>query len=213
MIASLFARLEREAILQALSVDVDAEIAHQRTLTSAVIDSLAAKFNKRREANIAELRNVNTVAIALRRQAHNVLGRALGELRRTLFQVAEPQIFITEGGLDRDNAHWYRFEVGRSAKVSGKFANLNEAHYFVKASIRLQRERLIFVTSFHHIGRDLSGIMEATAFSQLESFEDSEDRESVHRTWSSAHWNHSFLHIGQTQKRLRMHLHVGWMLP
>jgi Fic family protein len=48
-LASMFARLERNAILQALSVDADAEESHQRTLTSAVIDSLAAKFNKRRE--------------------------------------------------------------------------------------------------------------------------------------------------------------------
>ena len=41
------------------------------------------------------------------------------------------------------------------------------------------RERLIFVTSFHHIGRELSGIMEATAFAKLESFEESDDREHV----------------------------------
>jgi hypothetical protein len=29
------------------------------------------------------------------------------------------------------------------------------------------------------VGRELTGIMEATAFSRLESYEDSEDRESV----------------------------------
>ncbi len=43
----------------------------------------------------------------------------------------------------------------------------------------MERERLVFVTSFHHVGRELSGIMEATAFARLESFEESEDRESV----------------------------------
>jgi hypothetical protein len=37
----------------------------------------------------------------------------------------------------------------------------------------------VFVTSFHHVGRELSGIMEATAFATLESFEDSEDRRSA----------------------------------
>ena len=40
------------------------------------------------------------------------------------------------------------------------------------------------MTSFHHIGRERSGIMEATAFSQLESFEDSDDRESVSQDFS-----------------------------
>jgi len=54
-----------------------------------------------------------------------------------------------------------------------------ENHYFVKASIRAERERLVLVTSFHHVGRELSGIMEATVFAQLESYEDSDDRKSV----------------------------------
>ena len=41
----------------------------------------------------------------------------------------------------------------------------------------MERERLVFVVSFHHVGRDLTGIMEATAFARLESFEDSDDRD------------------------------------
>jgi hypothetical protein len=59
------------------------------------------------------------------------------------------------------------------------FVDFSEDHYFVKASIRAARERLVFVTSFHHVGRELTGVMEATSFSRLESYEDSEDRESV----------------------------------
>src|SRR5262249_7512490 len=80
---------------------------------------------------------------------------------------------------DLGNAHWYKFEVVQSAKDAGTFANFAEDHYFVKASIQIDRERLVLVTSFHHVGRELSGIMEATAFAKLESFEDSEDRQLV----------------------------------
>ena len=40
------------------------------------------------------------------------------------------------------------------------------------------------MVSFHHVGRDLTGIMEATAFSTLESYEDSEDRELVNESFS-----------------------------
>jgi hypothetical protein len=40
------------------------------------------------------------------------------------------------------------------------------------------------VISFHHVGRELSGIMEATAFSKLESFEASEDGGSVNERFS-----------------------------
>jgi Fic family protein len=58
-LAMIFARLERAAILQALRVDADAELARQPTLTSAVISSLADKFAKRKELKVAELRHVN----------------------------------------------------------------------------------------------------------------------------------------------------------
>ena len=67
----------------------------------------------------------------------------------------------------------------KSANEVGKYANFTEAHYFLKATIRAERERLVFVVSFHHVGRELSGVMEVTAFAKLESFEGSEDRESV----------------------------------
>jgi Fic family protein len=177
VLASIFARLERTAIMQALSVDVDAEISHQRTLTSAVIESLAQKFGRRREEKHAELRRVNALAAALRTRARWQLEQAFSELEDPLSDLAAPQINFADGGPDRGNAHWYRFEVGQSATKAGKFANFSESHYFVKASIRVDRERLVFVTSFHHVGRELSGIMEATAFSRLESYEDSDDRE------------------------------------
>jgi hypothetical protein len=178
-LASIFARLERTAILQALSVNADAEVSHQKTLTSAVIENLAEKFNKRREEKLAALRRVNEVAMTLRTQAHNAIESSFRELREPVSKIGEPEVRITDGGPDRGNAHWYRFEVGRSATEAGKFANFVEHHYFVKASMRAGRERLIFVTSFHHVGRELSGVMEATAFSKLESFEQSDDRDSV----------------------------------
>lgn len=178
-LAALFARLERTAILQALSVDADTEISHDRALTTAVIANLANRFGKRLQQKHAELRKVNDVAIALRVRTRNTLEDLLTKLRYTVAQVADPEIHMTDGGPDRENAHWYKFEVGQTANKAGKYANFTEAHYFVKASFRAKRERLIFVVSFHHVGRELSGIMEATAFARLESFEDSDDRQHV----------------------------------
>jgi Fic family protein len=178
-LAGIFARLERGAILQALSVDAEAEISQQQTLTAAVIGSLSDKFSKRRFQKLAELRQVNSVAISLREQAGIALERSIGELERAVNAVGDPETFVRNGGADQGTAHWYRFEVATTAREAGKFANFAENHYFVKASVRVARERLVFVVSFHHVGRELTGIMEATAFSQLESFEDSEDRQSV----------------------------------
>jgi Fic family protein len=183
-LAEIFARLERNAILQALSVDADAEISHQTSLTSAVIGSLADKFGKRRIRKLAELRQVNSVALGLRARSRTLLEQYFTEFGATLNELGEPRIAINDGGPDRGNAHWYKFEVVQSAKEAGKFANFDEDHYFIKASIRVNRERLIFVVSFHHVGRELSGIMEATAFSKLESYEESDDRESVSERFS-----------------------------
>ena len=155
-LAALFARLQRAAILEALSVDADAEVAQERRLTSAVIESLTAKFNKRREDKDTEFRRVNDLAARLRGRTRKALEETLCELKGPISQLAEPKIHMTEGGPDCQNAHWYKFEVVQSANEAGKYANFEEDHYFVKASMRVDRERLIFVTSFHHVGRELS---------------------------------------------------------
>lgn len=183
-LASLFARLERKAILEALSVDPTSDLSLQKTVTSAVIQSLADKL-KRRESKVAELGKVNGVAQALRAQARNVLQTALDGFKLLVSEGAKPEIHIVNGGPDRENAHWYKFEVRQSAKETAKFVNFAEDHYFIEASISVERERLVFVTSFHHIGRELSGIMEATAFSTLESPEGYEHRKSDSRNFFS----------------------------
>ena len=156
-------------------MDADAEISHQRTLTAAVIESLAEKIGRRRQAKQADLRKVNGVALALRARTRKAVEQAFSQLAKPVADVGEPAIHMTDGGPDRGNAHWYRYEVIKSAKEAEKFANFTEEHYFLKASMRVVRERLVFVVSFHHVGRELSGIMEGTAFARLESFEDSDD--------------------------------------
>lgn len=178
-LARIFARLERAAILQALSVDADADISRQRSLTSAVLQSLQHKFGKRRAEKDAQLRAVNGVALALRSQAKLVLENTSRELRDAISQISSTEARVLEGGADRDTGHWYKHEVVKSANESGKFANFSENHYFARATVRSGREQLVFVVSLHHVGRELSGVMEATAFARLESFEDSDERQLI----------------------------------
>lgn len=184
LLAGILARLEQNAILQALSIDVDAGIERERPVTEAVISSIADKLAKRKQRKTAELRRVNEVARELRACALASLQSSFSQMEATLADVGPTQVRVDIGGPDYGNAHWYKFEVVTTAKAAAKFANFAEDHYFVKASIRAERERLIFVCSFHHVGRELTGIMEATAFSRLESFEDSADRESVEEKFS-----------------------------
>ncbi len=178
-LATLFARLERSAIMEALSVDADTEIAQERKLTPAVIKNLAAKFYRRREEKDTELRLVDKLAMGLRKRTRGLLENAIGEFSNSVSQFVEPDIHITDGGPDHQNPHWYKYDVIQSNAQKGKFINFNENHYFSKASIRVDLERLVFIVSFHHVGRDLTGIMEVTAFSQLESYEQPDDRDRV----------------------------------
>ncbi len=178
-IASMFARLERNEILRALSVDADVELSHQQSLTSAVIGALADKFSRRKEQKVAKLRQVNSLALTLRGRAEATLALSLKEITKAVAELSAARIDMYLGGTDRGSAHWYKSEVLQSAKNAHKFVIFAEDHYFTKGSIRIGPERLVFVVSFHHVGRELSGFMEATAFSKLESFEGEEDRESM----------------------------------
>ena len=184
MLAEMFAQLERQTILEALSVDIDAEISHHSSVTAAVIENLTDRFSKRKSRKLAELRSVNDVAIELRSKTHKALAKFIDTFEPTLKQIGEVKRSATDGGPDRSNGHWYRFEVLKSATDAKTFANLSENHYFVKESIQVNRERLVFIVSFHHVGRELTGVMEATAFMQLLSYDDSDEGDSPSRRFS-----------------------------
>ena len=96
---------------------------------------------------------MNALAQGLQHRTRSLLEEALSQLKKSVSQIASADIHISEGGPDQGNAHWYKFEVIQSARQAGTYVNFDEAHYFIKASIRVERERLIFVTSFHHVGR------------------------------------------------------------
>ena len=174
-LVKLFSTLEKNAILQALSLDVEAETQTERTLTSSVIASLEAKFNQRRAAKRQELLRVNDVALQLRTIAHDTIETQLNELADRVFDRDQrPEFFIVEGGPDHNNSHWYKFELTSLNEASNKWINFNEGQYFVKASVRYERVRLVFVVSFHHIGKELTGVMETSSFAQIETYDEAE---------------------------------------
>ncbi len=107
-LAELFSRLERNAILQALSVDADADISNQKSLTSAVIGALADKFGRRKSQKLTELRRVNTVARDLRGSAGKIVSDSFAELEPTLAQMGITKQHVTLGGPEQQNAHWYK---------------------------------------------------------------------------------------------------------
>ena len=164
-----FARLERNTILQAVSVDPVAVPESDRRLTSAVIKSVQEKF-KKRSMRTTDLRNVDVVAIELREQARVALQNPFEEFEKTIGYSDPPGQFIEIGKSDRTNGYRYETEILNWAQRAGKFANPIENRYFIEASIRHEREELMFAVFFYHVGRELTGIMEATAFFRLRNF-------------------------------------------
>jgi hypothetical protein len=175
----IFAGLERNAILQALSVNAEADISHQQSLTSAVIGSLADKFNRRKQSRDAELLSVNDKALLLRQIAHDFILSKLGNLKEAVPINRAVSIIVIDGGPENDKSHWYRNDVIRTAQAAQKFVNFDQNHYFAQGSIKLGGDRLKFIVSFHHVGVILNGIMEATAFAKLQFDDDPEDGESA----------------------------------
>jgi Fic family protein len=189
----LYAALEKNAILKALSLNTTKSEFQQRTITQSVIESIAQKRWKQKVQKRNELLRVNPAAQDLRSLAERVISETLNQVALEAFEPDEaPRVFVLSGGPDHGNAHWYKYEVTQlnremSTRVKGKviapqkpekWINFDEDHYFVKGTIREKDTRLIFVVSLHHIGRELTGVMEASAFAQIETYDEANDSDS-----------------------------------
>jgi len=164
-LAEMFSRLERNAILQALSVERLGPVAG----TSAAIAALTVKIGKRNSSELTELRRVNSVAELLKVQASTIIARSFEELEPALSHLGSPVLAVSSDGLSMQEAAVYQDEVWRSASEVEIFANFAEEHHFVSGLIRVNTASLSFVLSLHHIGREVTGIMQAIAFSKLGS--------------------------------------------
>ena len=168
-LVSLFVRLEKTAILQALSIDADSEESYQRSVTDAMIDALSDRFRQRSQKRQVDLSQVNAKARDFRGVAHTTIEMTLERLKVALAPLTAADVALFDGGTDQGNPHWYRWQIVDAAQDAKSFANFEEDHYFVKATIRTDQLRLSFVVSCHHVGRVPSGIMQAIAFATLES--------------------------------------------
>ncbi len=177
-LVNLFVRLEKASIMQALgAATVESEPAEIPTLVDQIIGGIADKVHGRKEAEEEQLREVNTVAVALRERAHGFLAEKAAGLREAGLDV-DPRLDL--GGPD-GNEHWYKAQVTRTAQEAHQWVNFNENRYLVKLSVNpgpfFRGPRLVFVVSLHHVGRQLSGVMAATSFAEIQYYGEDEDTE------------------------------------
>lgn len=172
-LARLFADIEKKTILEALSIASDTKPAI--AVFDQISDAIAEKLRKRKLEKEERLRCVNTVAQNLQ----TVLIEHLKSLAHKVIQQINDSadlhigIQVLAGGPDQTHQgkpteHWYHFQVIKSAQETNHRVNFNEHHYFVRT--RLSAEGipwLSYVISFHHIGEELSGVMEITSFAEI----------------------------------------------
>ena len=179
--------LERQIIVEALREDTT-EIASP--VFSQVLEHVAQLAEQQVESEQAELRKVDQVALRLRDSAKKFLDDRSQEISKRLADSNFEVYAATEwGGPDNYKEHWYYSQIVQTAnQVQVKhWVNFNESRYFAKLSVNPQAPsnapRLVFVISLHHLGRQLTGVMAATAFAQIfRNDEPESDREEEANT-------------------------------
>ena len=171
----LFAEIEKKTILEALSVAPDTK--PSVAIVEDIADAIALKLTRRKEEVAQKLRRVNVVAENLQKSLEAHLLSLANNVRNKLNATGDIGIGVQviPGGPDqlsrgKPTEHWYDFQVITTAQETNQHVNFDEHHYFVRA--RLSAEGLpwlTFVVSFHHVGQELSGVMEVTAFAEISS--------------------------------------------
>ncbi len=174
-LVELMVRLEKDTIMQALKAgEPEPALAQEANLVAQVIDHIADRVARRRRATAERMRRVNDVALNLRDRGERSLDRLAQEASVGLREKAGISVspYVESGGPDSANEHWYRHQISRAADESGYWANLTERKYFVKLTLNpspgSRTPRLVLVISLHHVGRQLTGIMVAAPFVEIE---------------------------------------------
>ena len=169
----LFAEIEKKTMLQAISLPRDSK--PSTAVLKDVAEAIGSKLRRRKAEITQKLRNVNTIAEKLQGFAEAYM-RSLAQDVAT--QVSESAGLVVRTQVIRGGPHqlynyqptehWYHFQVTKTAQETNNKINFNESHYFVRT--RLSGDSfpwLTFVLSLHHVGQELSGVMEITAFAEI----------------------------------------------
>ena len=166
-------RLERQMILEALG---EPEPVADSGIVSQVLDHITDQVRRQRQDRLTQMRSVNRVASHLQDTAKVYLESQAYSISQQLSEAGLTVECNVDIGGPGDREHWYRAQVVQTARDASHWANFNEDRFFIKLSARPQDQsrtpRLIFVVSLHHVGRQLTGIMAATAFAQIVNIQD-----------------------------------------
>ena len=166
----LIVGLERRIILEALG---EPEPVPAFSTVDQVLGHVAEQVGRRNRDRMARLRGVNEVARALQGVGWIYLEERAGQFRQTLADAGLAVACAVDQGSPEDKGHWYRRQVVKTAQDAQHWANLEEDRFFLRLVVNPEAgsgiPRLTFVVSLHHVGRQLTGAMAATAFAEISS--------------------------------------------
>ena len=155
---------------------VDAGPVHWSFKVSQAVGSIVDQVRSRNENEERSLRAVTEVGRALSEKAEVYLKVQAEQIRLKLLEAdmrIDNSIYSGQGSR-RAWESWYEAPIVETAQEAGHWANFNEESFLVKLSITPIGQGhgghpgLTFLISLHHTGRQLSGVMAATAFAQIE---------------------------------------------
>ena len=166
--AELIVTLERRTLLEALG---EPEPVAASGMVDQVLDQVAERISRLNRDRLAGLRSVNDVARSLQGVGRKYLEARVEQFHQVLNGAGLTAYCpVDQGGPDDDRGHWYRAQMVQTAIKALHWANLNEDRFFLRLSVIPDDSsgipRLDFVVSLHHVGRQLTGVMAATAFAE-----------------------------------------------
>ncbi len=174
--------LQKQSILEAIG---EPDVSDQSSAVDQVLDHIVEQISRQRAVRESQLRSVGNVAAALRDKIIPILEEKalqISDRLGTAGRGVEPSV---DTGGPGNREHWYAREIVETANHSRHWVNPTEARYFVRTVFTPEETprypRMVFVISLHSTGRQLTGIMTATAFARIEYYRGSrsDDTESA----------------------------------
>ena len=163
-----FAQKQITAIKRVLSIHRGIAVPDGTAMVRDLAKGIVMRAQDQREKERQQLRTVDTVLARLAEIAQQHLQQELEtfveELRGELFDPSLPRVSL--GGSFDYTGHYYRRQIIVTAEQEGEWVNFNEQAWWVRALIFEKSSSLRFLLSFHHIGRDLTGVAEVTALGE-----------------------------------------------
>ncbi|MGB8890117.1 MAG: Fic family protein [Candidatus Korobacteraceae bacterium] len=158
-LVSLFAAIQRQAFVNALSIAGDVR---QRQQVRQVIEAARETFERRQEALGQEWEGAKDAAAELHHKARGRFDEVAESLTQELASYSSKFSFYVDDEVSNgDRDYYFRNQVIQTAKQLGYFANPSLHASWVRLVLRTETQAEVLL-SFHGIGHEFRGVLVAS---------------------------------------------------